>query len=490
MSATSSAIQDPRVLCRYTSTKSGARGGGTPAPAESARSTAGVVLDVSWGGESVLDRAKRVPRGGAPDVGKTADGRSREDHLGVVAVLDDLDRRSSPRRLIAPGRPPLLMILDGRRGVPADATRWRTQRCSNRDRTAGSLPRRGRDRPDRDHRRRAARPRTGAPRRRHGAVGDPLRGSSRSGSPRLAASVVDRGNIVAPEPEALGGAGRAARGSCPRSSRLRAARRAGRGGRLDRVRCRSSSAATTRSRSARSRAAQPRRAGRRVWIDAHGDLNTPGRRARPGTSTGCRSRPRSACGRRVRSPRLDAARRSIRGVSSSSGSARSTRPSGRCPRAGHPRLHDDATSTGSGSSAPMREALDRVVRTGVRPRLARPRLARPGDRPGRRDARAGRPHLPRGAPRVRAHRRVGHRRLVRGRRGEPDPRPREPTAAIAVELVASALGQSILWVVGEGHEQTRRPADDASRVRQSWCRWRPHGDARPARRTRSSPEAW
>ena len=73
----------------------------------------------------------------------------------------------------------------------------------------------------------------------------------------------------------------------------------------------------------------------------------------------------------------------------------------------------------------MREALDRVAGPGLRPRLARPRLARPGGRAGRRHAGPRRAHLPRGAPRLRADRRVRHRRLVRGGRVEPDPRSRE-----------------------------------------------------------------
>ena len=53
-----------------------------------------------------------------------------------------------------------------------------------------------------------------------------------------------------------------------------------------------------------------------------------------------------------------------------------------------------------------------------------------GARRGR--ARPGRPDLPRGAPRARARRRVGPRRLARGGRGKPHPRPREPHRTTAV----------------------------------------------------------
>ena len=77
----------------------------------------------------------------------------------------------------------------------------------------------------------------------------------------------------------------------------------------------------------------------------------------------------------------------------------------------------------------MREALDRVAGPGfVHVSLDLDALD-PEVAPGVGTPVPRRPHLPRGAPRLRADRRVGHRRLVRARRVEPDPRPREHDGA-------------------------------------------------------------
>ena len=117
----------------------------------------------------------------------------------------------------------------------------------------------------------------GPPRRRHGAVGDPLRRARRAhprarprASPTGATSrspvpeATDEGDPSRPLPR---------RRSSRRASSVARARR--RGGRR-RATCRSCSAATTRSRWARSAAWRSARGpGAALWIDAHGDLNRP-----------------------------------------------------------------------------------------------------------------------------------------------------------------------------------------------------------------------
>ena len=233
---------------------------------------------------------------------------------------------------------------------------------------------------------------------------------------RLAAigcAVADLGNVV--DARARGARGRRRARPLPAGDprRVRRARGARGGGGRARARSRSCSAATTRSRSARSPASRRPRGqpGGVIWIDAHGDLNTPETSpsgnvhgmplaaalgaapdvvlARAADAPGARSVPRRA--RRHPLPRPGRARAS--------------------PRVGHPRLHDERhrpdrdRACDAGGARPRR-------RPGLRPRLARPGRARSGGRSRRRHAGARRPHLPRGPPRLRARGRVGHRRLA------------------------------------------------------------------------------
>ena len=89
-------------------------------------------------------------------------------------------------------------------------------------------------------------------------------------------AVLDCGNVETAVPEALADSRRARALPAGDPRRLRRGSRARRRTRSREARCRSCSAATIRSRSARS-AGSPRAAapGGVIWIDAHGDLNTP-----------------------------------------------------------------------------------------------------------------------------------------------------------------------------------------------------------------------
>ena len=180
-----------------------------------------------------------------------------------------------------------------------------------------------------------------------------------------------------------------------------------------------------------------------IWIDAHGDLNTP----ETSPSGNVHGMPLAAALGQAPEwfahpgltlPAVDPSRVALVGI----------RSLDRAERA-FLREHDIRVFTMSdidriGIEHAMREALDRVAGPGfVHVSLDLDALD-PEVAPGVGTPVPRRAHLPRGAPRVRADRRVGDRRLVRGRRVEPDPRPREPTALTAVELVASALGQTIL----------------------------------------------
>ena len=135
-----------------------------------------------------------------------------------------------------------------------------------------------------------------------------------------------------------------ARATCPRSWRPAGASRAlVADARASRARCRSCSAATTRSRSGRSagwRAAHG--AGGVLWIDAHGDLNTP-------ETLPTRQRARDAARRRARRraatrfasdawplPALDPSRVALVGVRSLDAREREL-----IARARHPRVHDE-----------------------------------------------------------------------------------------------------------------------------------------------------
>jgi arginase len=96
------------------------------------------------------------------------------------------------------------------------------------------------------------------------------------------------------------------------------------------------------------------RAGRRIWIDAHGDLNSP-RRARAATSTGWCSPRRSACGERFRGDgwgcRRSTGRVALVGVRSLDEASAS------CCGARRVRVHDERRRP-LGVERAMREALD------------------------------------------------------------------------------------------------------------------------------------
>ena len=155
--------------------------------------------------------------------------------------------------------------------------------------------------------------------------------------------------------------------------------------------CRSCSAATTRSRSGRSAGWPPRRAGRGavLWIDAHGDLNTP-RPRRAATSTGCRSRRRSGRRDGLRERRLaaagarpgahDAHRRPLAGRRRAR-AARRARPGG---------AHDERDRPPRHRAARRRRARARGGRR-LRPRLAGHGRARSRGRARRGDGGARRP---------------------------------------------------------------------------------------------------
>ena len=106
--------------------------------------------------------------------------------------------------------------------------------------------------------------------------------------------VTDRGNLLVPEPEALAVEDANARflpeilDACAELAAL-VGDVVSRGG-LPLVLGGDHSVALGTLAGLRAAAGEP---GGVIWIDAHGDLNTP-RRVRRATSTGCRSRPRSA----------------------------------------------------------------------------------------------------------------------------------------------------------------------------------------------------
>ena len=238
-------------------------------------------------------------------------------------------------------------------------------------------------------------------------------------------AVSDRGNVVAPEPEATRPRRRAGAVSCRRSSRpapssRRSSRRAVREGARPLVLGGDHAIAI-------GTLARPRRCSRAA---GRCDLDRRPRRPQHAGDEPVRERPRDAARRLLSAGRRTGSSTSgfpcppsTRPVSRSSAFARSTRPSAAFLREAGIRVFTMSDIDRIGIERAMREALDRVAGPGLRSRLTRPRLARPGGRARCRHARARRADLPRGASRLRARRRVGDRRLLRGRRGESDPRP-------------------------------------------------------------------
>ena len=275
----------------------------------------------------------------------------------------------------------------------------------------------------RDHRRRP-RPRGGAPRRRHGPVGDPLCGA-RGTADRPRVPLRRLGQRRDGRARGDGGAGRACPLPAADPGGLRAGRGSRRRGRSSRERCRSCSAATTPLRSARSAASRTRTGLAACSGSTRTATSTRRRPRRRETCTGCRSPPPSALtdGRfeseALTLPALDPARVALVGLRAVDARERD-------------RIREIGIATYTMSDID-RIGIERVIRESLA-RIAGPGFVHvsldmdaldPEVAPGVGTPVRGGLLLPRGAPRARARRRVGPRRLARGRRGESDPRPRE-----------------------------------------------------------------
>ena len=187
---------------------------------------------------------------------------------------------------------------------------------------------------------------------------------------------------------------------------------------------RSCSAATTRSRSARSAGWRRPAVPAACSGSTRTAISTAPRPHRAATSTACRSRRRfGVAGPRLRERR--AGRRLRSSAPRSSASARST--------TGERELIEELDVRVFTMSEIDRLGVERVVREALAFLAGAAFLhvsvdldaVDPMFAPGVGTPVRGGPLLPRGAPRARARRRVGAARLARARRGEPDPRPRE-----------------------------------------------------------------
>ena len=180
---------------------------------------------------------------------------------------------------------------------------------------------------------------------------------------------------------------RSARATCPRfSTPARRSQRSSRS-RCARAHARSCSAAITAIAmgTLAGLAAAAGQPGGVIWIDAHGDLNTP----ETSPSGNVHGMPLAAAlGRssdwfahdRLTLPALDPSRVALVGI-------RSLDPAERAfLREADIRVFTMSDIDRIGIEHAMREALDRVAGPGLRARLARPGLARPGGRAGRRHA--------------------------------------------------------------------------------------------------------
>ena len=160
-----------------------------------------------------------------------------------------------------------------------------------------------------------------------------------------------------------------------------------------------------------------------LWIDAHGDLNTP----ETSPTGNVHGMPLAAVigltNGRFESdawtlPAVDPERVALVGLRELDRQER-----GRIRELGI-RAYTMSDIDRIGIERAVRESLDARGRAELRAPLARHGRARPGVRARGRHPGARRALLPRGAPRARARGGVGDRRLDRGRRGEPDSRPR------------------------------------------------------------------
>ena len=271
----------------------------------------------------------------------------------------------------------------------------------------------------------------GPARRRHGPVGDPLRGS-RGAARRVSATRVATGQRRDAGRRGDRAASTSARASSRRSydtcERIaaRVAEATERG-----ARCRSCSAATTRSRSARSAAWPPSHgAGRRA-------LDRRARRPQHAGDEPDRERPRDAARRRARPRRpewFESDGLAAAGGRPDAGRARRhplarRRRAQAAPRGGRPRLHDErdrpdrdrARDAGGARQGRRRRAssTSRSTWTSLDPRSRRASARR---------CAAASPTARR-TSRCELVAESGIARLARGRRGEPDPRPREHDGA-------------------------------------------------------------
>ena len=255
--------------------------------------------------------------------------------------------------------------------------------------------------------------------------------------------VVDRGNVTTPEPEALAVVDERARflpeilGACARLAAIVGDVVAD--GAVPLVLGGDHSVALGTLAGLRAAAGEP---GGVIWIDAHGDLNTPA----SSPSGNVHGMPLAAAlGMAGDRSRMTASRfpRSIPNGSSSSAS-RSLDPAERTLiKERGIRAITMTEIDRIGIEAAMREAIDRASGPGSPP-LARPRRARPGDRAGRGNAGEGRltyreAHL--ACEDLAEAGIIGSLELVEV---NPILDRENGSAAIAVELAASALGKSIL----------------------------------------------
>ena len=182
----------------------------------------------------------------------------------------------------------------------------------------------------------------------------------------------------------------------------------------------------------RNVASHLRRASAISRSDCCGSTRTPTStrrsRARPATSTACRWRPFSATAIRFsggsRPCRAPMGRERQRGDRRAAQTSMPERRSRWIRDHGITRFHHDGDRRASASHKCMHKALRIVVTDGTCrvPPLVRHGQPRPGCRSRCRNPRSGRPHLPRGAPCVRAGGRVARSPVPRDRRDESDPR--------------------------------------------------------------------
>ena len=288
-----------------------------------------------------------------------------------------------------------------------------------------------------------ARPRPGPPWRGHGPIGDPLCGAGMRASTSSGYEYVDLRKRRDGRGRGDGLQATSRPGFCPRSRtrRERIARSSPGRAREDSVPVvlggdHSVALGTLAG------LAEVHGPGGTIWIDAHGDLNSPDTSPSGNVHGMVLAAALGLAGDRFRGdgwglPALDARPRRAR-----RSPLAGRRRAGAAPQARREGVHDERRRPPRHRACDSRVA-DARRRPGLRPRESRHGCDRSRRGTGRRDAGARRSVLPRGAPRHGARRGVGARVVARRRRGEPDARPGERDGKLAVELVASALGARI-----------------------------------------------